>query len=243
MGYEVARSIAESPKSTKEFAIAAQRIADKFAEFLVNQFSLLSDAAVDASLHDQVKAGDFIWWLIMVTHSKLPRRTFLRYFTGSSIGTIALGYLLPWSAHSQTPSLETLCSSFPYNSRCENYLPGVEALDANGQGIAVDALLPTAQAGDRVLAQGLEDDVYLVIEEGPRIASYGVKSVCTHLGCTVEWNAIENQFNCPCHGSQFDAQGAVLQGPARRPLELITVVVKQNQARLVEREPAIDPRE
>lgn len=40
---------------------------------------------------------------------------------------------------------------------------------------------------------------------------------CTHLGCRV--TATEDGFACPCHGSRFDRDGRVLQGPAREPLE------------------------
>jgi Rieske Fe-S protein len=46
---------------------------------------------------------------------------------------------------------------------------------------------------------------------------------CTHLGCTVHWVAAENRFQCPCHGSQFAADGSVLHGPAQRPLERLPV--------------------
>jgi glycine/D-amino acid oxidase-like deaminating enzyme/nitrite reductase/ring-hydroxylating ferredoxin subunit len=46
-------------------------------------------------------------------------------------------------------------------------------------------------------------------------------AVCPHLGCIVAWNATENSWDCPCHGSRFATSGAVLNGPALGPLEKI----------------------
>lgn len=45
---------------------------------------------------------------------------------------------------------------------------------------------------------------------------YAMTTVCTHQGCSVNEGASE--LPCPCHGSVFDLQGAVVKGPATQPL-------------------------
>jgi glycine/D-amino acid oxidase-like deaminating enzyme/nitrite reductase/ring-hydroxylating ferredoxin subunit len=48
---------------------------------------------------------------------------------------------------------------------------------------------------------------------------HAVSARCTHLGCTVRFNADERSWDCPCHGSRFGIDGRVLEGPAVQDLE------------------------
>lgn len=49
--------------------------------------------------------------------------------------------------------------------------------------------------------------------------------VCTHLGCLYAWQASQNKFICPCHGSQFQRGGKYIAGPAPRSLDAFNVRV------------------
>jgi glycine/D-amino acid oxidase-like deaminating enzyme/nitrite reductase/ring-hydroxylating ferredoxin subunit len=53
---------------------------------------------------------------------------------------------------------------------------------------------------------------------------HGLSPLCRHLWCLVEWNAAERSWDCPCHGSRYDAEGRAIQGPTtedlkRRPVD------------------------
>jgi thiosulfate dehydrogenase [quinone] large subunit len=52
-------------------------------------------------------------------------------------------------------------------------------------------------------------------------------AVCTHAGCTVEYDPSSATMICPCHGAQFDPahQGRVLGGPTDQPLASIPIQV------------------
>jgi len=52
---------------------------------------------------------------------------------------------------------------------------------------------------------------------------YALSAVCTHLGCITRFLSDQGAIACPCHGSRFDLEGNVVEGPAPRPLPWLEV--------------------
>ncbi|HAQ41109.1 MAG TPA: hypothetical protein DCM73_09945 [Clostridiales bacterium] len=50
-----------------------------------------------------------------------------------------------------------------------------------------------------------------------------INPVCSHLKCSLSFNEAEKTWDCPCHGSRFDINGNILEGPAVNPLDKIHI--------------------
>ena len=67
---------------------------------------------------------------------------------------------------------------------------------------------------------------------------FAINATCTHLGCTVKHvgaGLVPAQFECPCHGSHFDAEGRALAGPATRALERVRLTLAGDGRVVVDR--------
>lgn len=92
----------------------------------------------------------------------------------------------------------------------------------------LDYLLP----GDVASIQDLRPNDGAIVRSGvKKMAVYkdvqgrvhAFSATCPHLGCNVRWNKDEHSFDCPCHGSRFDAMGKVINGPALEDLKPVEV--------------------
>ncbi|HWT24379.1 MAG TPA: FAD-dependent oxidoreductase, partial [Solirubrobacteraceae bacterium] len=76
----------------------------------------------------------------------------------------------------------------------------------------------TIPAGEaRVVPDGVRGKKGVFRDEHGMLHAVSLR--CTHMGCLLRFNAAERSWDCPCHGSRFDVDGAVLEGPAVTPLE------------------------
>lgn len=79
----------------------------------------------------------------------------------------------------------------------------------------VDSVAQVPAGEARVVQHGTDKLAVYRDEAGD---AHAVSARCTHLGCLVRFNAAERSWDCPCHGSRFDVDGNVLEGPATEPL-------------------------
>lgn len=111
------------------------------------------------------------------------------------------------------------CSSGSDSSAPESSEDGSSAPESSkpaGEALATTADVPVGSGvivGEVVLTQ-------------PTAGDYkGFSAVCTHTGCLIN-EVADGTINCPCHGSKFNLDGAVANGPASKPLEPVAIRVQ-----------------
>lgn len=84
------------------------------------------------------------------------------------------------------------------------------------RGGEVDSAQQVAPGKGAVIRRGLHKVAVYRDEQG---TLHACSAVCTHLQGIVSWNTTENTWDCPCHGSRFDREGRVINGPANSDLK------------------------
>ncbi|MBE9116038.1 cytochrome b6-f complex iron-sulfur subunit [Lusitaniella coriacea LEGE 07157] len=149
----------------------------------------------------------------------LSRRQLLNFLTGAVVATTVSAALYPAAKFFVPPKEVGEDGS-------------IFARDANGKLIPASQILAELPE-TRALVAGLAGEpTYLTVKEDGTLHPWGIVDNCTHLGCTFPWNAYENQFQCPCHGSRYDSEGNVVRGPAPLPLKLTRVSVEDDLIRI-----------
>jgi Rieske Fe-S protein len=72
-------------------------------------------------------------------------------------------------------------------------------------------------------AAGVAGPINYATNEGIYLTRQGsgwlaLEQTCPHQGCPVAWQVDQARFVCPCHGSEYDRLGNVVQGPSARGL-------------------------
>lgn len=77
------------------------------------------------------------------------------------------------------------------------------------------------QAGQGAIVRDGTSKLAVFRDEQGELHSLSAK--CPHLGGVVHWNSAEQSWDCPCHGSRFDVQGKVLNGPDATGLSVVAI--------------------
>nr|WP_042186577.1 FAD-dependent oxidoreductase [Kibdelosporangium sp. MJ126-NF4]CEL17376.1 oxidoreductase [Kibdelosporangium sp. MJ126-NF4]CTQ91397.1 oxidoreductase [Kibdelosporangium sp. MJ126-NF4] len=106
-------------------------------------------------------------------------------------------------------------------------LSSVPTLLRQNAKVAKDLIADRLGPADTADAEGVPVDTARVLPDGRGKKGvyrdqdgtlHAVSLRCTHLGCLLRFNGAERSWDCPCHGSRFDIDGTVLEGPATQPL-------------------------
>jgi cytochrome b6-f complex iron-sulfur subunit len=130
----------------------------------------------------------------------MRRRNFLDLFFGGSLLATAAAFLYP----------------------VIRYVLPSKALAAVQKSVAAAKVGELPPNAAKIFKFGSKPAVLVNTAEGQLIA---LAATCTHLTCTVRFEADTGTLFCPCHNGRFDLSGAVISGPPPSPLETYAVEV------------------
>ena len=141
---------------------------------------------------------------------KITRRDFFIKSAGAIVVVSSSGLL---------SLIVTSCSDNPTNPANGTSLSTIQGTVVNNE-ITIDiASSPIANKNTRALVKYNNGNGSILVEHNSDDTFKALSGICTHQNCIVsEFDGSKNVFVCPCHGSQFDLNGNVKQGPATSKL-------------------------
>ena len=140
----------------------------------------------------------------------MDRRTFLSWV---GVGTLASS--LPVVLAACTSSETTEDSSSPEGSDTTASAPP----EANAEGFTeIGKLSELEEKGELIQEDFAGAPLLVILNPDDKTKAVAFKNQCTHKQCPVDWNADEGSLVCPCHGSKYEPDGTVTDGPAEESL-------------------------
>ncbi|HEX7949652.1 MAG TPA: TQO small subunit DoxD [Candidatus Limnocylindrales bacterium] len=153
---------------------------------------------------------------------------------GRSRSEVASGVASPAPGEGATGATQpsaSVVAGAPTNPASASTASGATQAPASGQVVARLSQLGTNQAIAFDDSISGDPGVLIKLADGKIVA---FDAICTHAGCTVEWDPTYDLLICPCHGAAFDpAHGAqVVAGPTNTPLSPIPIHVDTASGRI-----------
>jgi cytochrome b6-f complex iron-sulfur subunit len=135
------------------------------------------------------------------------RRTLLR-----GLGLAAVGAMILDTGCQQGSSLSNASSSSCGASHC------VDLGDSANKELAT--------VGGAMLLDSASDTIMVIRASDTQVIA--LSAICTHAGCSMDYNASQQLLDCACHGSQFSTDGKVVRGPANRAVHVYAATLANN---------------
>ncbi len=146
----------------------------------------------------------------------MKRRDFMNW-----IGVGAIAASLPVAIAACSPDPETADETA---AAAPDAPSAAEGNGAAGDFMPLGTTAELEQQGYLASPEGTDDPIVVIADPANPSALIALSAKCTHAGCTVAWQ--EDLFACPCHGSKFNPDGSVVNGPADEPLAQYTAKVE-----------------
>lgn len=181
------------------------------------------------------------------TYEEITRRKFMAYATVTLSGIIGLGLVIPIAGSVVTKGLSGSGTWTPLD---RDALQGLGGATSTPVKLTLtlktkDGYLPERPMNEFVW--GIKTDEAKMRKARPNLFTSGKSAlpypvvtlgfvifspICPHLGCRFDWNAGTSKFLCPCHGSQYDLEGAHTAGPAPRGLDPLPLRERSGHAEI-----------